>query len=56
MNCTCGHTETLEAGSREEAVSMFKAGMTQEHLDSHFEEHHKGEAKPTLEQSRGMIE
>ena len=36
MTCTCGHTETVEAGSRAEAVGVFRAGMTQQALDEHF--------------------
>jgi len=39
-------------------VSVFKAGMTQEALDSHFhfQEHHRSKAMPTLEQSHVMNE
>jgi hypothetical protein len=48
---------TLEAGSREEAVSMFKVGMTQQALDEHMAQYHQaGEARPTMEQAHAMIE
>ena len=57
MTCTCGHTMTVEAGSRDEAVGMFKAGMTQQALDEHFAQRHQPtEQKPTLEQAHGMIQ
>ena len=57
MNCTCGESMSLEAGSREEAVSMFKAGMTEEAYNAHMAQHHAGDAqKPTLEQVHGAID
>jgi hypothetical protein len=57
MTCTCGHTMTLDAGSREEAVSKFQAGMTQQALDEHMVQYHQpGEARPSLAQAHAMIE
>ena len=57
MTCTCGHTMTLEAASRDEAVGKFKAGMTQAALDDHFRQHHSPtEQKPTLLQAHSVIE
>ena len=57
MTCTCGHTMTLDAANRDAAVSMFKAGMTQQALDDHMRQYHKPEEqKPTLQQAHGMIE
>jgi hypothetical protein len=35
---------------------MLKGGMTQEALDAHMSQFHKGEQKPTLEQAHQMIE
>ena len=57
MTCTCGHTMTVDAPNRDEAVRMLKAGMTQQGLDDHMRQHHQpGDPKPTLEQSHAMIE
>jgi len=48
---------TVDAPNREEAVSMMKAGMTQEALDQHMAERHQpGEPKPSLEQAHAMID
>lgn len=55
MACTCGDTQTIEADSREAAVSMLKAGFTQEAVDHHMAEKHSGE-KMTVEQAHGMID
>ena len=57
MTCTCGEVMTVDAGSREAAASMLKAGMTQPAIDAHMQEHHKaGDPKPTLEQVHAMID
>ena len=57
MTCTCGHTMTVEAPNREQAVAMFKAGMTQQALDDHLRQNHRpDEAKPSLEQAHAMID
>ena len=56
MTCSCGETMTVDAPNREAAIAMLKGGMTQEALDGHMNEHHKGEQKPTLEQAHQMIE
>jgi hypothetical protein len=57
MTCTCGHTMSVEASSRDQAVGMFKSGMTQQALDEHMTQHHKpDEPKPTLVQAHAMIE
>jgi hypothetical protein len=57
MTCTCGDTMTLAAPTREAAVSMFKAGMTEQAIDQHMREKHQpGEPKPTVEQAHAMIE
>jgi hypothetical protein len=56
MTCTCGHTMTMDAGTRDEAVSKFRAMMTQEMLDEHMRQYHQpNEQKPTLEQAHAMI-
>lgn len=57
MTCSCGYTMSVDANSREDAVSMLKAGMTQQALDDHMREYHKAdEPKPTLEQAHAMID
>jgi hypothetical protein len=57
MTCTCGHTVTIDAANRDDAVAKFKQGMTQSALDDHFREHHQPtEQKPTLDQALRGIE
>lgn len=58
MKCTCGHVMTLDAQSKDEAVTKFKQMMDQTALDAHWMEKHQGDTmpKPTLEQSHMMIE
>ena len=48
---------TLDAGSRDEAVAMFKAGMTQQALDEHLAQYHQpGDPKPSLAEAHTMIQ
>jgi hypothetical protein len=56
MTCNCGEIMSVDAPNREAAVAMLKGGMTQEALDAHMAEYHKGEQKPSLEQAHQMIE
>ena len=57
LTCTCGHVMSVEASSRDQAVGMFKVGMTQQALDDHMKQYHKpDEPHPTLEQTHAMIE
>lgn len=57
MTCTCGHSMTLEAANRDDAIVKFKQGMTQPALDEHFSQHHQAtEQKPTLDQAHRSIE
>jgi hypothetical protein len=57
MTCSCGHTMTIDAANRDEAVAKFKQGMTQSALDEHFRERHQPtEQKPTLAQALQGIE
>lgn len=56
MTCSCGHTMSIEAQSRDEAVAKFTAFMTQEALDQHMAQlHPPAEPKPTLTQAHAMI-
>ena len=57
MTCTCGHTMTIDAANRDDAVAKLRQGMTQAALDDHFREHHQStEQKPTLEQAHRSID
>jgi len=57
MTCTSGHTQTLEADSRDDAVAMFKAGTTEEAIGEHMRQNHDpGEPAPSVAQVHGMIE
>ena len=48
---------SVDAASRDEAVGKLKAMMTQEAVDVHWMDKHKGQPnKPTLAQSHMMIE
>ena len=55
MTCTCGDVMSVQANSREEAVTMLQGQMTQEALDTHMSEKHPGEPVPTLEETHAMI-
>ena len=56
MNCSCGHTMTTEAGTRDAAVSKFKGIMTQATFDQHWTEMHKAtEQKPSLAEAHAGI-
>lgn len=41
MTCTCGQVMSIDADTREEAVSKMKEMMTQEALDEHLRTYHK---------------
>lgn len=58
MKCTCGDVMTVDAASKDEAVTKFKEMMDQKALDTHWSEKHPNDTmpKPTLEQSHMMIE
>ena len=56
FTCTCGHVMTTDAANRDEAVSKFKAGMTQQALDDHIKTHGPNDPKPTLAQAHAAIE
>lgn len=56
MTCTCGHTMTADAATREEAVSQFKTQMGPEAAAAHAAEKHPGEPVPSQEEIHAMIE
>ena len=57
MTCTCGHDMSVDADSKEEAITKLTEMMTQEELDKHWADNHANDMgpKPTLEQSHAMI-
>ena len=56
MTCSCGHTMSVEAGSKEEAVSKMKEMMTPETISAHASEKHPGEPVPSVEETHAMID
>ena len=56
LTCTCGHVDTVEAVSREEAVEMIKAKWTPEAIDQHMKEKHPGEPAMTKEMADAHVE
>ena len=57
VTCSCGHTDTIEADSRESAIAMFKTGMTAEAIAEHMSEYHDpGDPIPTVVDAHAMIE
>lgn len=56
MECSCGTVSTVEAATREEAVAMLKAGMTEDAIAAHMAEKHPGEPVPPVEAAHAMIE
>lgn len=55
MNCTCGDVMTIDAGSREEAVSKLQAMMTPDAVAAHMKEKHSGEALMTVDEVHAGI-
>ena len=56
MTCSCGDEMTLEAGSREDAVSKFKEMMDEKVIASHMSEKHPGEPVISVADCHAMIE
>jgi hypothetical protein len=56
MTCTCGDTVSVDAESREDAVSKMTAMMTPEAVAQHYAEKHAGQEVPSAEQEVAMIE
>src|SRR5262249_25215958 len=55
VTCSCGHITYQGADTREEAIQKFQDRMTQGILDAHFDKHHQGQQKPSLEQAKSML-
>jgi len=56
MTCTCGDTMTVDAETREEAVSKFKAMMDETGIAKHMSEKHPGEPLISVADCHAMIE
>ena len=56
MQCSCGDTMTMEAGSREEAVIKFKDMMTEDAISQHMTEKHPGQPVMSVAECHAMIE
>ena len=53
----CGHTLTVQAETKDEALAQLKAALTQVNLDEHFKMYHAAwDAKPTLDQVLSEIQ
>ena len=55
MQCTCGHTITVDAESKEDAISQIKGVMTPNEIAKHMDQKHKGQAIPSNDQVYAMI-
>ena len=56
MTCSCGDTMQMEAENREEAVSKFKAMMTEDAIKSHMAEKHPGLPVMSVAECHAQIE
>ena len=55
MNCTCGDPMSVEAGSREEAVTKLQDMMNAEAIAEHMAKRHPGSPIPTVSMVHGDI-
>lgn len=56
MMCSCGDEMTVDANSREEAVTKFKGMMDEAAIKAHMAEKHPGEAVMSVSDCHAMIE
>lgn len=56
FKCPCGDATTVEADTKEAAIEMIKAEMTEEKVKMHMEEKHSGDPVPSMEDLAKMIE
>lgn len=56
MTCPCGDVMTMEAETREEAVTKMKEKMTAEAIAAHMAEKHPGQPVMSVEDCHAMIE
>ena len=55
FTCTCGHKITVDAATKDEAVTKIQEMMSQDAIGAHMPEKHSGDPVPTKEQSDAMI-
>ena len=55
MKCSCGDEMTVDAMDKNEAVEKLKIMMNKEAVEKHFQDKHKGQQAPPLEQVHMMI-
>lgn len=56
FTCTCGHTISVDANSRDEAVQKIKDMITPDFISAHMSEKHPGEAVPSVEDMHKMVD
>lgn len=55
IECTCGHDLKVQAEDREEAVAKAKGIMNEGGIADHYEEYHKGEPVPSVDEVHAHI-
>jgi len=55
MTCSCGHTMTVEAGTRDEATRKMQGMMTPDAVAKHMAEKHPGQPVLPVSQVHAMI-
>jgi hypothetical protein len=55
MTCSCGHTMTVDAGTRDEAIRKMQGMMTPEAVAKHMAEKHPGQPVLQVSQVHAMI-
>lgn len=56
MTCSCGDQMSIEANNRDEAVTQYKAMMSEHSIAEHFAEKHQGQPVPPVSVVHAMIE
>lgn len=56
MECSCSDPMTVDAETREEAVKMIQAMMTEESIKEHMEKKHPGDPVMSVAQCHAEIE
>lgn len=55
MTCTCGQVFSVDAATKDEALTKMKEMMTPEAIKAHWDEKHPGQPLPTPEQAEQMF-
>ena len=56
ITCTCGEIISVDAGSKEEAITKLKDMMNEEAVMNHISESHSGESAPTVQEIHSIID